>query len=250
MIAMRQIAKATFFGTIGSVKRVTAPAELRYRANGHPLRIMLGAGPHHREGWISTDIAIRHLSTVYLNIARRFPLADGSVDAYFLEHVIEHIPYDVGARMLAEIRRTLVPGGVVRIATPDLRQVTRSLAPEDKEAALYVANGNRLWNQRPRVTPLVPTGQIDNPCFTVNRMFYHWGHRFIYDEPTLAFLLTAAGFSQITRCDVGKSEHGHMRGLEMHGGAIDPTINAFETMVLEATKGRHDPHGASPSSTV
>jgi SAM-dependent methyltransferase len=235
---MRQLSRAAVFGAIGSVKRATASIELRNRSNGRPLRIMLGAGPHHREGWISTDIAIRHPSTVYLNITRRFPLADVSVDAYFLEHVIEHIPYDVGARMLAEIRRTLVPGGVVRIATPDLRQVARALDSRDDEAALYTTKGNERWNTRTNVAPIVPAGQIDNPCFTVNRMFYHWGHRFIYDESTLTVSMLAAGLERIKRCEIGESVHPHMRDLERHGTAIDPAINAFETMVLEATKVR------------
>ena len=230
---MRQISRAAVFGAIGSVKRATARIEFKNRPNGRPLRIMLGAGRHHREGWVSTDIAIRRSSTVYLNIARRFPLAGASVDAYFLEHVIEHIPFDTGRAMLREIHRTLAPGGIVRIATPDLRRVVRALDNGDNEAALYTTSGSVLWNQRRRVAPIVPESQIDNPCFTVNRMFYHWGHRFIYDEPTLTFALTEAGFSAITRCEMGESRHEHMRGLEQHGDAVDPAIIAFETMVLE-----------------
>jgi Methyltransferase domain len=233
---LRNIVKFAVFGAIGGAKRITASAELKIRRDGRPPRIMLGAGSHHREGWISTDIVIRRTSTVYLNIARRFPLPDAFVEAYFMEHVIEHIPFDVARRTVAEIYRTLMPGGIVRVATPDLRQVARSLDRRDKAAAAYVTNGNGRWNQRWRVSPRVPEDQMENPCFTLNRMFYHWNHRFIYDEATLAFVLRGAGLCDITRCAVGESEHEHLRDLERHGTAIDPEINAFETMVVEATK--------------
>lgn len=234
-ITLRQIAKQSVFGTIGVAKRVTAQAEFRRHANGHPLRIMLGAGPHRRDGWVSTDIAIRHPGTVYLNIARRFPLADSSVEAYFLEHVIEHIPFDTARSMLGEIHRTLMPCGIVRIATPDLRRVAGALDRTNNAARSYVMNGNLHWNRRYNAAPRVPEGQIENPCFTVNRMFYHWGHRFIYDQPTLTSLLWSVGFDEIVRCEVGESEHAHMQDLERHGSQIDTEINAFETMVLEAS---------------
>ena len=62
---------------------------------------------------------------------------------------------------------------------------------------------------------------------------YHWGHRFIYDEATLTVSMIAARLERIKRCEIGESVHPHMRDLERHGTAIDPAINAFETMVLE-----------------
>lgn len=45
------------------------------------------------------------------------PFADGTVDAVFFNHVIEHIPDDLGA--LASVRRLLRPGGLLVLGTPN-----------------------------------------------------------------------------------------------------------------------------------
>lgn len=50
--------------------------------------------------------------------AEKIPLADGSVGGVVLDNVLEHVEYPGAA--IAEIKRLLVPGGTVYIATPFL----------------------------------------------------------------------------------------------------------------------------------
>lgn len=52
------------------------------------------------------------------DIAGRLPLADGSFELVVAGEVIEHVPHP--DRMLAEIRRVLVPGGALVLSTPNI----------------------------------------------------------------------------------------------------------------------------------
>jgi predicted SAM-dependent methyltransferase len=49
----------------------------------------------------------------------RLPLEDNSVGFIYSEHVLEHFRFDLGADLLAECRRVLKPGGVIRTVVPD-----------------------------------------------------------------------------------------------------------------------------------
>jgi predicted SAM-dependent methyltransferase len=52
----------------------------------------------------------------YLNLAKRWPFADGSVDVVYLSHVLEHLDKKVRKRALDESARVLKPRGVIRVA--------------------------------------------------------------------------------------------------------------------------------------
>jgi len=84
----------------------------------------------------------RHLAPVFLNEERRelfsrmddvlvhdlkkgIPAPDATADAAYHSHVLEHIDRDAVPAFFAEIRRVLKPGGVHRIAVPDLEGYAR-----------------------------------------------------------------------------------------------------------------------------
>jgi len=48
-----------------------------------------------------------------------FPLRSGSVDVFYVSHVLEHLTDESSARLMAEVHRCLRPGGLFRIVTPD-----------------------------------------------------------------------------------------------------------------------------------
>ena len=56
----------------------------------------------------------------YLDVAKKFPFADGSVSAVFSSHIIEHLTRAVALHMLKETYRVLRPGGVCRVVAPSL----------------------------------------------------------------------------------------------------------------------------------
>ncbi len=51
------------------------------------------------------------------------PFSDSSVDAFYCSHVIEHLNDAAVARLLMEAKRSLKPGGVLRITCPDLERI-------------------------------------------------------------------------------------------------------------------------------
>jgi len=84
----------------------------------------------------------RHLAPVILNEERHqlflrmdevlvhdlkkgIPAPDGTADAIYHSHVLEHMDRDAVPAFFAEIRRVLKPGGVQRIAVPDLERYAR-----------------------------------------------------------------------------------------------------------------------------
>jgi predicted SAM-dependent methyltransferase len=200
----------------------------------HPERALLqiGTGELPTPGWLNTDFEPRARGVVFLDASRPFPLPDAAFDAVFSEHVIEHIPFEAGAAMLAESRRVLKPGGRIRLATPDLALLARLVAAgpgaaHDETTARYL----RWIAER-----FLGDAKNADPVHVLNHNVRSWGHRFLYDEPTLRALLERAGFADVVRVAMGESDLPWLRGLESHGRSMGAEeMVAFETMVLEAT---------------
>jgi len=198
-----------------------------YMASTASPRLILGSGVHRRPGWLASDIAPTDGSAIFIDARRRLPFGDGTLSYVFAEHMLEHIPYSSGAILAREVMRVLRPGGVFRVATPDLAAVGRLVAgPRDAAAEAFIDASSKLYGV---------TG-AKRASFAVNRFFYWWGHRFIYDQPTLEEVLRQAGFAQIDRCRPGQSADSQLCDLEIHGVGVGQIMNEYETMVLEARK--------------
>ena len=191
-----------------------------------PRRLHLGAGPNVLPGWLNTDLDARPAAGVArLDATKPFPLPDGCCDVVFCEHLIEHLSFADGGHCLRECRRVLRRGGVVRVATPNLRRIA-GLAVGEAQWYLNEA-APHLARNYPGVPPLA--------AVVVNNFFRDWGHQFIYDAESLSYALESAGFADVRECAVGESEHPELRGVEHHGVLIGDRMNRFETLVLEAT---------------
>ena len=212
---------------LGHVKRKRAVPQ--YLQSHTVRKLQIGSGPNHIPGWLTTDIVPRSNDVVYLDATQPFPMADGTFDYVFSEHLIEHISWQNGLRMLRECRRVLNPGGIVRIATPDLA-VMLGLYREDRDA---LADRYIEW-----ITDrFLPDIEMYKASFVINNAFRNWGHQFLYDEELLEMAMRQAGFTDIVRFAPGESAHTDLRGIEMHGVAVDnDEMNAFETMVFEGTR--------------
>jgi SAM-dependent methyltransferase len=220
------------------LKRVSQRSDIRRYMTTHPcVKIILGCGLHRRENWLETDVTIYNKSTVYLDVTKRFPLEPDTVDYIFMEHVIEHIHYNSAKLMCSEILRVLKPGGRVRIATPNMNIISTILEhPLSLEASKYVTLANESCAARHPARNPSPAPFRNRPAFVVNRMFYEWGHRFVYDRETLSDLLEIVGFANIQFHPVGESSDPNLRNLEFHGTQIGDFKNSYETMVIEAEK--------------
>lgn len=127
--------------------------------------------------------------------------------------------------MLKESYRILKPGGVIRIATPDLRFLLALYQEPEKPIHKQYIEFSAKQGKIP------PTS-----VFVINRFHTAWGHQIIYDKETLTDLLEQVGFKDVCSCEVSKSEHPDLNGVEGHFKELPFEYNSLETMILEATR--------------
>jgi predicted SAM-dependent methyltransferase len=214
------------------VGAMVRPMQLRRHASQNKeLNVSIGCGWDVREGWLNTDYGPNRLDVVFLDACKPMPFADATVDRYYAEHMIEHVPVPGAEMMLRECLRTLKPGGRIRLVTPDLVQLTRLLTePEDPVVQQYSAAVAKVCNQ-PRFESAVM-----NTVRTFNIAVRDWGHEFMYDFATLKALLEAVGFRDVQRFPVNESADPGLKGIERHQLSVGDFINNFEGLVVEAAK--------------
>lgn len=201
-----------------------------YLRSHTPGKLQIGSGPHLLPGWLNTDYEPVSDESVFMDATRTFPLPDQAFTHVFSEHMIEHISYEQGLFMLRESFRVLKPGGKIRLATPNLKNIIDLSGPEKSEVQKRYLD----W----AMTHFWPNIASRNACFVINNFMRNWGHLFVYDAPTLRFSLEQAGFADVREYPPGTSEEPAFLGLECHGKQIGEENNQFETMVLEAMRPR------------
>lgn len=198
----------------------------------HDVRkLQIGSGANPPSGWLNTDLYPQSEKTIFLDATARFPFCDQTFDYVFCEHMIEHISYNEGLRMLGECFRILKRGGRIRLSTPDLK-VYLDLFTEVKTdiQRRYVKWISSNWLAKQKIFS-------ENETFILNLVMHGWGHLFVYDFETLKRALTGAGFIDIRQYTCGLSDDDNFKGLEGHGKFIgNVEMNEYETLVLEAMK--------------
>jgi predicted SAM-dependent methyltransferase len=172
-------------------------------------KLHLGCGGNLITGWGNVDFdgpahTIRH------DLTKSLPIAAGTIDFIYSEHFIEHIRRDQAVALLAECRRVLRSGGVLRLVTPDL----------DKLIEEYQAGRTTEWADMGWSSP--------SPCIMLNEGVRNWGHQFLYNRSELEAVLNEAGFSNKEWVAWRMSRHLELQGLE---------CRAFHNeLIIEATK--------------
>ena len=154
-------------------------------------RLHVGAGRMRLEGWTNVDLQALPGVDVVADVTRGLRFRD--VEAVFAEHFLEHLPVDAAIDFLLETHRVLVPGGWMRLSTPNLDWVWSThyrldAEPEEKRDA----------------------------AVRLNRAFHGWEHRFLWNREMLAEALGACGFDPVRFCRYGESELPVFQGLERH----------------------------------
>src|SRR6266850_3689498 len=98
--------------------RSPAIALARFRS---PYRLHFACGKVHLPDWVNIDQQVDpDIVDVSWDLRRPLPLAHGSAEFIFHEHFLEHLTVQEGLALLRECHRLLMPGGVLRVAMPDL----------------------------------------------------------------------------------------------------------------------------------
>jgi predicted SAM-dependent methyltransferase len=159
----------------------------------------LGSADDRLDGYVAVDF---FSSRAGYGADLRYPLLidDAVFDGIFTEHTLEHLNYKEVAGVLSECRRTLKPGGIIRIIVPDL-----SLFVEN------YASDNRSWFQDWEREVLKPRGRsMVSPMEALSFETQEHGHRSAWDFETMKAFLTRAGFTEICRCAFGKGSDARL----------------------------------------
>ncbi len=161
-----------------------------------------------------------------VNIEKKLPFPDGSARFIFAEHLIEHVPLAAGLAFIAECRRVLEPGGVLRLAFPD---VSRFLESE--------LDNTRCELRIERYCAFLTDHGVPNAGMA--DVFRHIvqgsGHRAIWSLTTAWAVLIAAGLTP-RECLYGDSDVTELRNVERHHFSVGDSVAIAETTILEAIK--------------
>jgi predicted SAM-dependent methyltransferase len=181
----------------------------------------IGCGPNTHEQFINMDYSWHPNIDICWDVTKGIPLPDESVTGIFSEHCLEHLPFESMNLILRECYRVLKPGGSIRIVMPDGElYLTRyaEIIRGKLGLALPYAEGHSVEG-------------IYSPIITVNRIFRHHGHLFIYDSDLLRQLLLKNGLVQIK-----KEEYRSGRDPQL---LIDSEHRAIESFYMEASRPTH-----------
>ena len=130
----------------GNTATLTAMGEGQPEPPG--LRLHLGCGYDHRDGWVNVDAVQRPSVDCVADLNGPWPWPDGSVDEIFSSHTLEHV--DSFQHFLNECWRVLKPGAKAHLVVPHGRSDRALQDPTHKriitEASfLYVM---KTWRER------------------------------------------------------------------------------------------------------
>jgi SAM-dependent methyltransferase len=214
-------------------KRQSNKATNEYLKDHGTRKLHIGSGGAILDGWLNVDLEQVDKRVVYMDAGATYPFPENTFDFVFSEHVFEHLNLDQQLVMLAELRRTLKPGGKARLATPNLDAL---LAIRGNESPLVKDYIN--WSAEvffPNKIAILGEA-VKSEVFVINNYFYSWGHQFIHNPESFQAIARKMGFEKVRQVRVHESEEPMLQGLETHGQVITDRFNKMETMVFELEK--------------
>lgn len=146
------------------------------------IKLELGsARKHGTDGWTTVDL---HGADINCNLFKGIPLADGTVDAIYSSHLLEHIPYRQLIPFIAECKRVLKKGGYFSVCVPNAGFYIRAYAEgkyfKDPKTGSF------------HLPAIVDTGSLLDQ---VNYVAYmDETHCYLFDEENLINTLKKGGF--------------------------------------------------------
>jgi len=171
----------------------------------------LGAlGDSHMTTWPS--------NIIYGNVCRGLRFPDGSADAIYSSHMLEHLYFDDAQRALREFRRLLSPKGILRLALPDSEKLASAfLASHDTKGADAALDFNLGLNAHPLARPSGP-GRLTSRLGAST-------HRWQPTCPLVTRMLVDSGFDHVVECDFLSGDLPDLAAVE----------HRAESFFLEAT---------------
>jgi predicted SAM-dependent methyltransferase len=175
-------------------------------------RLNWGCGGDPRQGWINSDVKEEPGVDVVCDIRDGLPLASDSVDYAVGIHALPEVPYDDLIPVLTELHRVLKPGGVLRLALPDL------------------AKGVAAYQQGDREYFLIPDDEWqDIGSKLIVQLIWYGYSRTLFVRGFVEELLQKAGFTDVRHV-------GYRETASAHPEIVDLDNRERESLFVEASK--------------
>jgi predicted SAM-dependent methyltransferase len=190
-------------------------AELRRRSD---VLLNVACGPQVLEGFLNIDLLPCANDVVAWDCRRSVPVGDGKAAGIRAEQFVEHLETrEELPEFLADCRRALRPGGVLRIIVPDAARYLKAYCEPDLSGFSELQRTEKFPDDLPTRMDLV------------NHVFHQWHeHRWAYDFETLTHRLRSAGFTRVQQMQYGVSV--------LPALAQDRDVHASYSLYVDATK--------------
>lgn len=146
-------------------------------------RLNWGCGEHPEPGWLNSDVKDVPGIDLVADVRAGLPLEPDSIDYITSIHALPELAYPDLVPALTELRRVLKPGGVLRLALPDLERAIAAFQRGDHEYFHVPDEDARSLGAK----------------FVIQMSWYGYSHSlFVHDF--VEELLERAGFARVTRC--------------------------------------------------
>lgn len=147
-------------------------------------RLNWGCGTEPQPGWINSDIKEDPTVDISCDILDGLPLEEGSIDYVVSIHALPELRYPDLVPALMELRRVLAPGGVLRLALPDLDRAIEAYRAGDRDYFLIPDEDARSTGAK-----------------FITQMLWYGYSKSLFTFDFVAELLGRAGFDQVRRCE-------------------------------------------------
>lgn len=145
----------------------------------------------------------------YLNLKKKLPFSDETIDAIYASHVWEHLYLDEALRLTEECFRVLKPGGFLRIVVPDLEELCGNYSNSNEADRAIQFNKAAMYH------PLKSEGSIIQKVYSSLTGFH--SHKFMYDRRFLIKIFQEAGFRGVSSRQVFDSGIIQIKSVEVEG---------------------------------
>lgn len=83
----------------------------------------LGCGATFHKDWTNIDFVSNSEYVKAHNLLQGIPFSDNQFEVVYHSHVLEHFPKNKASDFIKECHRVMKPGGILRIAVPDLEKI-------------------------------------------------------------------------------------------------------------------------------
>jgi SAM-dependent methyltransferase len=161
-------------------------------------RLNWGCGTEPSAGWINSDQKQAPGVDLTCDILDGLPLEDDSIDYAVSIHALPELPLDRLVPALRELRRVLRPGGVLRLALPDLERGFRAYVEGERDYFLVPDDAARSLG-----------GKL------VTQLLWFGYARSLFTADFIEELLQKAGFDEIVHCRFMETSSGFAEIVEL-----------------------------------